>query len=68
MPATVATPAFFAAVVVSVEFCILIGVFLSFVLFVPRAAHIHLTELVVTPERILREKTEDNSPDRHCVS
>jgi SulP family sulfate permease len=47
-----------AAVVVSVEFCILIGVFLSFVLFVPRAAHVHLTELVHTPERILREKSD----------
>ena len=39
-----------AAVVVSVEFCILIGVFLSFVLYVPRAAHVHLTELTVTPD------------------
>jgi SulP family sulfate permease len=47
-----------SAVFVSVEFCILIGVFLSFVMFVPRAAHIHLTELALTPERILREKTE----------
>ncbi len=46
-----------AAVVVSVEFCILIGVFLSFVLFVPRAARLHLTELVVTPERVLQERT-----------
>lgn len=47
-----------AAIVVSVEFCILIGTFLSFVLFVPRAAHIELTELVLTPERILREKAD----------
>ena len=47
-----------AAVFVSVEFCILVGVFLSFVLMVPRAAHIHMTEYVVTPERILRERTD----------
>jgi SulP family sulfate permease len=47
-----------AAVVVSVEFCILIGVFLSYVLFVPRASHVHLTELVLTPERILTEKSD----------
>ncbi len=47
-----------AAVFVSVEFCILVGVFLSFVFFVPRAAHIHYTEYVVTPERILRERAE----------
>jgi SulP family sulfate permease len=45
-----------AAVFVSVEFCILVGVFLSFVFFVPRAAHLHYTEYVVTPERILRER------------
>ncbi len=45
-----------AAVFVSVEFCILIGVFLSFVLFVPRAARVHLTELAVTPERVIRER------------
>jgi SulP family sulfate permease len=45
-----------AAVFVSVEFCILIGVFLSFVLFVPRAARIHLTELTVSPERVIRER------------
>jgi hypothetical protein len=40
-----------SAVLVSVEFCILIGIFLSFVLYVPRAARVHLTELILTPER-----------------
>jgi SulP family sulfate permease len=45
-----------AAVAVSVEFCILIGVFLSFVLFVPRAAKLHLTEMTLTAERVLRER------------
>ena len=45
-----------AAVAVSVEFCILIGVFLSFVLYVPRAARVHLTELTMTPERVIRER------------
>ena len=44
-----------AAVGVSVEFCILIGVFLSVVLYVQRAARVHLTELTVTPERVIRE-------------
>jgi sulfate permease, SulP family len=44
-----------AAVFVSVEFCILIGVFLSFVLFVPRAARVYLTELTVGPDRVIRE-------------
>jgi SulP family sulfate permease len=32
-----------AAVLISVEFCIVIGVFLSFVLYVPRAARVELT-------------------------
>src|SRR5262249_19391951 len=51
-----------AAVVVSVEFCILVGVFLSFVLYVPRAAQVYLTELTVTPERVLRERGPDDPP------
>jgi SulP family sulfate permease len=37
-----------AAVAISVEFCILIGVFLSFVLYVPRAAHVRMTRLTPT--------------------
>lgn len=45
-----------SAILVSVEFCILIGVFLSFVMFVPRAARMTMTELVLTPERVLRER------------
>jgi SulP family sulfate permease len=45
-----------AAVAISVEFCILVGVFLSFVLYVPRAARVDFTELTVTPERVIRER------------
>ncbi|HTQ41093.1 MAG TPA: SulP family inorganic anion transporter [Pirellulales bacterium] len=45
-----------SAVAVSVEFCVLIGVFLSFVLYVPQAARAHMTELVVSPERVIRER------------
>jgi SulP family sulfate permease len=51
-----------SAVVVSVEFCVLIGVFLSFVLYVPQAARIGLTELALTPERVVRERHEDDIP------
>jgi SulP family sulfate permease len=47
-----------SAVFVSVEFCILIGVFMSFVLFVPRAARVHMTELTLTPERVIRERID----------
>jgi SulP family sulfate permease len=46
----------FAAVAVNVEFCILIGVFLSVVLYVRRAARLQLTELTVTADRVLRER------------
>ena len=45
-----------SAVAVSVEFCVIIGVFMSFVLYVPQAARVHITELTVTPERVVRER------------
>jgi SulP family sulfate permease len=45
-----------SAVAVSVEFCVLIGVFLSFVLYIPRAARVHLTELTLAQERVVRER------------
>jgi SulP family sulfate permease len=51
-----------SAIFVSVEFCILIGVFLSFVLYVPRAARVHLTELTLTPERVVRERVPTDPP------
>jgi SulP family sulfate permease len=45
-----------AAIAVNIEFCILIGVFLSVALYVGRAARVHLTELTMTPERVIRER------------
>jgi SulP family sulfate permease len=45
-----------AAVAISVEFCIVVGVMLSFVLYVPRAARVDFTELTITPERVIRER------------
>ena len=51
-----------SAVVVSVEFCVLIGVFMSFVLYVPQAARVQLTELALTPERVVRERVDDDMP------
>ncbi|HEY4231943.1 MAG TPA: SulP family inorganic anion transporter [Lacipirellulaceae bacterium] len=51
-----------SAVAVSVEFCVLIGVFLSFVLYVPQAARVRLTELVMTPERVVRERGPADVP------
>src|SRR6185312_10870350 len=51
-----------AAVAVSVEFCVLIGVLMSFVLYVPQAARVSLTELTMTPERVVRERIESDVP------
>ena len=54
-----------AAVVVSVEFCIVIGVFLSFVLYVPRAAQVRLTRFTLTPGPGVRERlASDPACDR----
>jgi SulP family sulfate permease len=45
-----------AAVFLSIEFSILIGVFLSFLFFVPRASRLLATELIVARERVIRER------------
>lgn len=45
-----------AAVAISVEFCILIGVFMSFVLAVRRAGRMLLTEFVISPEETIHER------------
>lgn len=54
--AVIVTVTALAAVVVSVEFCVLIGVFLSFLLVVPRIGRMHLTEFVVAPEGHVHER------------
>ena len=54
--ATIVVLTALAAVAVSIEFCVLIGVLLSFVLYVPRAARIHMTELTLTNDRLVRER------------
>ena len=45
-----------AAVFISIEYSILIGTFFSFLFFVPRAARLQASELIVSPERVVREK------------
>jgi sulfate permease, SulP family len=52
-----------SAVAISVEFCVLIGVILSFVLYVPQASQVRLTELILSPERVIRERMPS---DIHC--
>lgn len=44
-----------SAILISVEFCIMIGVFLSFAFYVPRAAQIKMNELTITSDRVIRE-------------
>jgi sulfate permease, SulP family len=46
----------FAAVFISVEDSILIGVAISLLLFVPRVSKLGIRELIVTPERVVRER------------
>jgi sulfate permease, SulP family len=50
----------FSALFISVEFSILIGVALSIVLFVPRAARLRCSELVVTSEGVVRERLAED--------
>jgi SulP family sulfate permease len=51
-----------AAVAISIEFCILIGVFLSFVLAVPRAGRMLLTEFVVDADGHVHERLPEDAP------
>ena len=53
------------AIFVGVEYSILTGVALSILLFVPRAAKLKAAELVVTPERVVRDRL---SSDPQCSS
>jgi sulfate permease, SulP family len=52
----------FSAVFVSIEFCVLIGVMMSFLLAVPRAGRMLLTEFVVTDEGGVAERLPDDVP------
>ena len=56
MDAVIVLATAIAAVAVSVEFCILIGTFVSFLIYLPRAARISMTELVLTADGMVRER------------
>jgi SulP family sulfate permease len=51
-----------SAVAISVEFCVLIGIFMSFLLTVPRAGRMLLTEFVISPEGQIHERLPDDRP------
>jgi SulP family sulfate permease len=48
-----------AAILISIENSILIGVAISLILFVPRVSKLGIRELIVTPERVVRERRPD---------
>lgn len=52
----------FSSIFISVEFSILIGVAVSILLFVPRAARLRGSELVLTRERVVRERVPEDPP------
>jgi sulfate permease, SulP family len=54
-----------AALIIGVEFAILTGVGVSLLLFAPRAAKLRFTELVVSDERIVRERLPG---DEECTA
>lgn len=56
-----------AAVGISVEFCILIGVFMSFMLAVPRAGRMLLTEFVITSDGVIHERIEGDKVCGHIL-
>lgn len=56
-----------AAIGISVEFCILIGVLLSFVLAVPRAGRMTRTEFVVSKNGVVRERREHDPVNRRLL-
>jgi SulP family sulfate permease len=57
-----------AAIFISIEFCILIGVMLSFLMYVPRAAKLYVSELTVGTNRIVREvRPEDRTCDLYRI-
>lgn len=51
-----------SAVAISIEFCILIGVLLSFMLAVPRAGQMLLSEFVIAGEGTIHERLPEDKP------
>jgi SulP family sulfate permease len=51
-----------SAIFISVDESILIGVAVSIIIFVPRASKMTIRELVVTPERMVRERQPQDTP------
>jgi SulP family sulfate permease len=56
-----------AALAIGVEFAILIGVLLSVLWYIPRAARLKAVELVVTSERVVRARMATDPPSRDVL-
>jgi SulP family sulfate permease len=54
-------------VAIDLDKSVLLGVVLSILLFVPRAAKLKAEELIVTPERVVRERIPGDLPDPSIV-
>lgn len=52
-----------AAIGISIEFCVLVGVFMSFLLTVPRAGKMLFTEFTVCSDGVIRERMEGEPPN-----
>ena len=50
-----------AAFAISIEFCVLIGVFMSFMLAVPRTGQMLLTQFLVTRDGVVHERLHDDT-------
>ncbi|MEE6179841.1 SulP family inorganic anion transporter [Mycobacterium sp. 050134] len=57
----------FTGVAIDLDKSVLLGVVLSILLFVPRAAKLKARELIVTPERVVRERIADDPADPSIV-
>lgn len=50
-----------SAIAISIEFCVLIGVLMSFMLTIPRVGQVRLTEFVLTSEGGVHERLDDDT-------
>jgi sulfate permease, SulP family len=57
----------FTGVAIDLDKSVLLGVILSILLFVPRAAKLKAKELVVTPERVVRERIPSDPTDPSVI-
>lgn len=67
MDAVIVLATAISAVAISIEFCILIGTVVSFMIYLPRAAKIGMTELVPTPDGMIRERIASDPPCNRLI-